>query len=370
MKSSKSLIAGLALATFVFATPAGAQDSGSMQVGNATVTVGAGTALLTLPDVPSLVKFHQSSSPFSFLNGFDQFGDFGAKIGWNVNGSLEVPTGAAHWLAINGFWADIEDDDTVTCTRSATATCSLASLVDNPGVFQTSNTFQTGQRLLAEGERNVANWGASIESKWQLAPGVMGVTRAPHRRTFAIGGEIRGIDQDIDVDYRFENPVVVGAGIEYDEDLETRYYGAYAAWGGDYTPVLFAGLWNRLGLQSSFLLRGGIYRAETEYSGRLRNRTGNLNSAVTLSDDEIAFIGGLVLETKKRIGRRAALSLKSEYEYYSYVPEMAYNQVDIAGANVFAGGAQVGTQLGDDDAFSMRTSLRLTIKLGPSELYQ
>lgn len=42
-----------ALAAIVSLTlPAGAQESGSMQVGGATVSVGAGTAILTLPDVP------------------------------------------------------------------------------------------------------------------------------------------------------------------------------------------------------------------------------------------------------------------------------------------------------------------------------
>ena len=77
------------------------------------------------------------------------------------------------------------------------------------------------------------------------------------------------------------------------------------------------------------------------------------------------------METSKRIGQRATLSLKSEYEYYSYVPEMAYNQRDAAAG--FAGlgaGGQVGTVIGDDDAFSMRTSLRLTIKLGPDSVFE
>ena len=31
---------------------------------------------------------------------------------------------------------------------------------------------------------------------------------------------------------------------------------------------------------------------------------------------------------------------------------------------------QVGTVINDDDAFSMRTSLRLTIKLGPDSVFE
>ena len=51
---------------------------------------------------------------------------------------------------------------------------------------------------------------------------------------------------------------------------------------------------------------------------------------------------------------------------------MRYNDVD-----TFAGGAATlffgpndGTRIGDDDAFSARTSLRLTIKLGPDSLFE
>jgi len=113
-----------------------------------------------------------------------------------------------------------------------------------------------------------------------------------------------------------------------------------------------------------------IYHAETDYSGSLREAgfPGFVDSNAKASDDEVAFIGGLTLETRKQIGRRAALSLKSEYEYYSYVPEMNYNDTSQGGATLT--GPIVGTSIGDDDAFSARTSLRLTIKLGPDSLFE
>lgn len=86
----------------------------------------------------------------------------------------------------------------------------------------------------------------------------------------------------------------------------------------------------------------------------------------------MAFIGGLTLETRKRIGRRATLSLKSVYEYYSWVPDMRYNDVDTrAGGGTFLlTGPNDGTSIDDDDAFSAMTSLRLTIKLGPDSLFE
>ncbi|GBE43582.1 hypothetical protein BMS3Bbin10_01662 [bacterium BMS3Bbin10] len=76
-----------------------------------------------------------------------------------------------------------------------------------------------------------------------------------------------------------------------------------------------------------------------------------------------------MLETRKLLGRRATLSLRSEYEYYSYVPEMAYNTVDIP-TTPFTAGRQDGTVIGSDAAFSARTSIRLTIKLGPDSIME
>ncbi len=58
MGISRHLFTGLALTTFSFATPASAQNpiqgEGSMQLGATTISVGAGTAILDLPDVQFL----------------------------------------------------------------------------------------------------------------------------------------------------------------------------------------------------------------------------------------------------------------------------------------------------------------------------
>jgi hypothetical protein len=59
----KSILAAVAGILFA-STPASAQDA-STQIGNATVTVGAGTALLTLPDVPSFMTATTNGAPFT-----------------------------------------------------------------------------------------------------------------------------------------------------------------------------------------------------------------------------------------------------------------------------------------------------------------
>lgn len=364
----------------MFAAPVAAQGpiegEGSKRYGNATVTVGGGTAILILPDVPSLMTFNVESVG-TFINGFKASDDFGDEIGWNVNGSIEVPMGANRTVSLNGFWANIEDEDSLRCNDGGTTTtCGFFPLVNDPSIQQSVFTFAgvPSQSLITNATREVDHWGVSLEVKQQLNPGVSGVTRAPHRRTLAIGADVRGIDQDLEEVFRFLNAPAGAGPATYTEDLDTRYYGVYAAWGGDINPFLFKGLWGRWGLHSTFQLRGGVYYADTDYEGRLVDSTtsqgvANATSALSLSDDDVTFIGGLVMETKKRLGQRATLSLKSEYEYYSYVPEMAYNQFDI-GAFTAGQGGQRGTRIGDDDAFSARTSLRLTIKLGPDSVFE
>ncbi len=340
-----------------------------MQVGSATISVGAGTAILTLPDVTSLVTRGVNAGIIPFINGFKSSEDFGDELGWNFNASIAVPMGAAKTVSLKGFWANIEDDDSFTCTPLAGENCLWFTLVDDPAVGGQNNGLAFGEILTSNTKRDVDQWGVSLELKRQLNPGYMGITQAPPRRYFTLGADIRGIDQDLDVDLTTTR----GGGAfsaTYTEDLDTRYFGAYAAWGGDYSPVLFSGLWSRLGLQSSFLLRGGVYHADTDYSGRLIDLPfGNATSTLSLSRNDIAFIGGLKLETRKRIGRRATLSLTSEYEYYSYVPDMSYNTVDLPGL-ILTPGRTVGTSIGSDDAFSARTSLRLTIKLGPDSVFE
>lgn len=367
---SHFFIAGVALATLAFVTPASAQESGSMQVGGATVSVGAGTAILTLPDV-EFTKFLGPGGTLDVIDRVKDSKDFDDEIGFNFNGSIAVPMSGANGgpkaVSLNGFWAKIEDDDSTSCQGSAAGQCAWVGLFDDPAISQ-GNSLGTAVNPPGRtvSSREVDQWGISLESAWQLTPGVMGVTRTPPQRHLSIGADIRGIDQDLQIDATSGQ---TAGPLSYSEDLDTTYYGAYAAWGGDYSPFLLKGLWDRWGLQSSFRVRGGVYYADTDYDGRLVDASGGslYSQNLSLSRNKTAFIGGLVMETRKQIGARMSLSLKSEYEYYSYVPDMQYNDVDV---NTGVTGPINSTSIGSDDAYSFRTSLRLTIGLGPRGLYQ
>jgi hypothetical protein len=84
-----------------------------------------------------------------------------------------------------------------------------------------------------------------------------------------------------------------------------------------------------------------------------------ISSRLSLSDDKAAVIGGLSFEPRKQFGPRTSLSLLSEYEWYSDVPEMRYNDTDAFPGGVLPGKVD-GTKIDYDSAFATRTMLRLS----------
>ena len=114
----------------------------------------------------------------------------------------------------------------------------------------------------------------------------------------------------------------------------------------------------RLGIRTFVNVKAGLYNAETDYSGRFSSGLCcGTNSGLNQSDDELAFIGTVSLEARKQVGQRTSLSLWTDYEYISSVPQMHYANTDHP------------TRIEDDDLFASRTMLRLNIGLGSSQLY-
>jgi len=291
-KRSGPLLAAASLILLVLAAPVSAQNfpsgDGSMQIGDATISIGGGTAILTLPDVTSMMTEGSAATPFPVGQTFKFSDGFGDVLGWNINGAIAVPAGNAT-VSLNGFWARIEDDHNETCDAVSMApagtVCTLAPVVDGPGQ---QITGAPGGQMFSAANRDVDQWGAALESEW-AAGGVAGLLSKQH---FAVGADIRGIDQDLDA--RFTASFISASDylVTYSENLDTRYYGAYLAWGGAYTPFLFADLWKSWGLVSSFRLHGGIYYANTDYDGQMTQAsspfTFDATSSLSLSRNDVA----------------------------------------------------------------------------------
>jgi hypothetical protein len=109
--------------------------------------------------------------------------------------------------------------------------------------------------------------------------------------------------------------------IKYSESLDTTYAGAYLSIGGEYNILGYLGIGGSWGLRSLISLRAGVYDASTDYSGRF-TPDGGSTTHLGLSDDQVAFIGAASFETRKQLGPRTSLSLVTDYEYYSFAPQM------------------------------------------------
>ncbi|MFQ5625724.1 MAG: hypothetical protein ACE5FM_03620 [Methyloligellaceae bacterium] len=362
----RHLIAGTALAALVFIAPeVSAQDSASGRVGNTTVTVGVGAGSLFLPDV----RFGQVEDNTFNTTGKQNNNDFDGEYGLAVNGGVEFPangmSGGPKTIAVQGFYSRIEDDSTTFCNGIAgTQRCGWAPIINNgsPKIG-----FNGGDDTTLRTDRDVDHWGISAEGRRHTGGGG-GLKDGPSgkRRYVALGADIRGIDQDIRI--RGNEVQTPANALTYTEDLDTTYYGVFAAYGGDYSLPFFSGMTSGMGLKSSFRFWGGIYVADTDYDGTYATAGPTLatvNQTLSLSEEEAAFIGGLTLETRKQLNPRTTISLRSDYTYYSYAPEMRYNDIGNTGT-----GPNVGTSISDDSAFSTRTTLRLTIKLGPREIME
>jgi hypothetical protein len=276
-----------------------------------------------------------------------------------------VPQATTHnssALGFSGFWANIDDADTVRCRSEGAEFCTVSNIVDEP-VFDTPIP-PPGSELTQRTDRNVDQWGASAEARYHVRP------RSLLSDLYvALGPDVRGIDQDTSI--RSAVPDFFDG--RYRENLDTTYYGGYLALGGEYS--LFPNVASSLGLRSFIKAQVGVYDAHTDYDAvfdlNFDSSLGTIDpisSRLSLSDNKAAVIAGLSFETTKQLGPRTSLSLLSEYEWYSSVPDMHYNDTDIFPGGVLPGKVD-GTKIDYDSAFATRTTLRLHIGLGSSTLY-
>lgn len=345
-------------ATFIgaaaLAQPAMAQNGygGPQQVVNSqgtTLWVGGGVQFLSLPDIRFVGK---GSAPGNIKRQKNSEADW-LDAGGAVGGGLEsVPLG---WWggnrvtgAVKGFWANVETDDTSACRNQ---TCFVFDPAGTGFVFGPP-TLQTRTN------RDADYWGAQAEVK--LATGApTEVKPTVYRNDYWIAGfDVRGIDQDNHLRGRFN-----GANIyNYKETLDTTYTGGFIGFGGEYSfgfiPGLknVGGIYDRLGIRTFVNVKAGLYNADTDYSGRFTS-VGGFNTALNKSNDELAFIGTVSLEARKQLGQRTSLSLWTDYEFISSVPQMQYANTNHP------------TRIEDDSVFASRTMLRLNIGLGSSQLY-
>jgi hypothetical protein len=329
--------------------------------GGTIVTVGGGFQALQLPDIDFTFLVGPSGDTSRKQNNSD-FDETGGVI----SGQIETPFG--HWGSTpvtgvaSGFFANVDDEQTTHCTSGANQTCFAEDIVDTAG----SNSFGFPS-FKTRTERDVDFWGANGELRFGQRPAPLPDSGGYLFRFgyIGVGGEVRGIDQDNRLKLT-PGPASTNPSIKYTENLDTTYSGGFLSIGGEYNVLGYIWPSNSWGLRSFLTLKGGVYSADTDYNGRFQTGPGArpTDTRLSLDDSETTFIGSLSFETRKQFGYRTSVSLLTNYEWFSYAPEMRYLDADPPAA-----GKVDVTHISDDDAFAVRTQLRLNIGLGPAALY-
>ena len=220
--------------------------------------------------------------------------------------------------SVKGFWANVETDDRKTCNGLTCVVVRSRPAARSPSGRRSRHQDEPRRRLLGRpGRAEILAAGQPIDDKPNF-----------YRNDYFIAGaDVRGIDQDNSLHGKFDGDSI----FTYKESLDTTYFGGYIGFGGEYSFGFIpgvknvGGLYDRLGLRTFINARAGLYNADTDYDGRLRLRVrAHFNSKLSKSSDDLAFIGTVSLETRKQIGLRTSLSLWTDYEYISSVPEMHY----------------------------------------------
>jgi hypothetical protein len=320
---------------------AAAQDFNSATFGGTTIWAGGGVQFLSLPDIHFTAR-KSNGKQYRQKNSSSDWLDFGGSTGGGIETALGYWGGFRVTGSIDGFWSGLQDDDRTRCKGNCV-------VIDPTG----ANTF-TSTTLNTKTDTNADYWGAKAALKFGTGAPTEVKPEIYRNDYFIVGFDVRGIDQDNKLHSS------VGTVFNYKETLDTTYTGGYIGFGGEYSfgfiPGIksVGGLYDRLGLRTFVNATAGFYNASTDYSGRF---SGPAATRLSKSSDDFAFIGTVSLETRKQLGPRTSLSLWTDYEYISSVPDMHY-------AN--AGGV---TRIENDDAFATRTMLRLNIGLGSQQLY-
>jgi hypothetical protein len=325
--------------------------------GGTTISLGGGAQLLSLPDLDFTFKVDDEGAAVRKQTNSD-LDDYGGAF----VGSVETPFG--YWGStpvtgvVSGFFANVENTDRKKCVSTGSLGCEAENIVDNPNQLDSFgfDQFRTNTK------RDVDYWGVGGGARFGKGAEPM-PDSGGYLFRFAyigIGADVRGIDQDNSLNLRGDGFGV--NDIKYRESLDTTYWGGYLSIGGEYNVLGYLGIGGSWGLRSLISLRAGVYDASTDYSGRF-TPNGEDATHLGLSEDKVAFIGAATFETRKQLGPRTSLSLVTDYEWYSFAPQMKYVDADVTPGTTFAGNVNK-THIADDDAFEVRTTLRLNIALG------
>ena len=315
-----------------------------------SLTIGVGHAMLLLPEV----EFTHLSEQFADDTLFKFENHDGEVDGVRIDMALDflrLPLG--NWsetVGIKGYYASLESSSRLICDEGPASTnCTYGPLFLDDPLFEDKK--DSNEDMLQTTDRDVEYWGVALEMRFH--------TRGDDQQipplALKAGLAFKAIDQQIDI--HGEDIEITDDVFNYNEDLQTDYWGGYLG---------LQKIWG-LGAGFSLLLdaEAGLYYADTFYRGRLV-ATGLIpedfsNEQLSLDDQQVAAIGALRLEGRKVLGPLIA-SLYGEAELYSYVPKMNYKDTEIDFFPVT--GFTPVTKIERDSAIAYSLGGRLSLPLG------
>ena len=375
-RDTKLAAGAAALAIAIAGSPLAAATSGSAmaqskemattQAGGLSISAGVGWHYIDLPETKFTLLLENpvdGQSDQTIEKFTDHDGDFnGYRFDGAVNDIMTVsPFGTPVTLGVKGFYAELDSSKSLVCDGFPNngVDCSTSFLFDPSPIFDNKGD---ASGLDSRTRRKVYHWGVAAEGK------------TPATEMYGAQVQLKGgaAFRQFDQSLHLSNTEVVdnpgntpNESADYSEDLETDYWGAYL--GLIKTFALFQGV--------NLVLDGeaGIYYTETDYSGRLVydfNSGGSGSSSqsftqlLSLSDDDVAFIGALNAQIDTDIGFGTA-SLFALGEYYSSAPRMVYADADTntEDADNPTGGLVQRTEIKDDDAWTLTLGGRVTVPI-------
>lgn len=330
-----------------------------------TIEADIGYSMLHLPDVRFSLK-KQYLWPSPTIQTFEDHNgalEDGVRFGLGAYSPSFSLNGTQAQIGIKGFYVQFSDSqNNVNCVApNMVFACGFSLLIDNPGAvgqeIPTDNEIPIDDdgTLIAGSKRNVDHYGAALE----LRSGPNAFNTPFHLRS---GLELRAIDQQTTVIGTLTGNSVFGLSdtLRYDEDLDTKYYGAYVGTTGTIN----------LGNGLSLSLDGdiGVYYTTVKYSGSTTydNNTPTATLAgsapsqdLDLSTNKTTVITSLKARLEQNFGA-VKIGVFALGEWYSYAPTVRYNDIDRP--NVFQGNID-GTHLAEDEAWSFTFGGKVTVAL-------
>ncbi len=263
-------------------------------------------------------------------------------------------------LSLKGFYGRYKGTDITDCNFTASTDCLFVNIQDT--VLNVDNNTGPFGTWLARTRRDVAHWGVAIEAPllYEMSTSSLkdsGKVVVPTSWKFGVA--MKAIEQDTNL---FAIDTSVPDPVDYDETLDTFYYGVYAAYSRKYHI--------QPDLALNVTAEGGLYYADTNYEGYyvaylpIGGGAYILDSGVAYdAHQQEAFIGSLQLELTKKYDW-GNFTLNGKAEYYSYAPRIKYNDHDQGGGAILdLVGRQQGTSITNDDAYALSFGGRFSIPL-------